>query len=344
MSFASPLWLLALLAVPLLIWIYLAVQRRRTQYAVRFTNLDLLANVVSEQPRWRRHVPPALFLAGLAILALAIARPQADVEVPKEEATVILVFDVSGSMNATDVEPTRLRAAQDAAHTFLDRIPEGFRVGIVSFAETARVVLPPTDDRDQAHMAVDTLRAVGGTAMGDALMLALDLLRNPVDFGAEPTPGAGEDGNGATPEADGTGASDEDPPGVVLMLGDGFNTVGQADPIDAARDAADMNVPVFTVALGTPDGVVDVFDNQGRLRRVRVPPDEATLERIAELTEAESYTALDEDQLNSVYEGLSSRVGFETEQQEVTWVFAVIAGMFLLGGVGASLYWFNRFP
>lgn len=342
MSFAEPLWLLALLAVPLLLWIYLAVQRRRTQYAVRFTNLDLLANVVSEQPRWRRHVPPALFLAGLAILALAIARPQADVEVPKEEATVILVFDVSGSMNATDVEPTRLRAAQDAAHTFLDRIPGGFRVGIVSFAETARVVLPPTDDRDQAHSAVDTLRAVGGTAMGDALMLALDLLRDPVDFGAEPTPEGNEDGGGATPQ--GGESEDGEPPGVVLMLGDGFNTVGQADPIDAAEEAVDMNVPVFTVALGTPDGVVDVFDNQGRLRRVRVPPDEATLERIAEITEAESYTALDEDQLNSVYEGLSSRVGYETEQQEVTWVFAVVAGMFLLGGVGLSLYWFNRFP
>lgn len=335
MSFAAPLWLLALLLIPVLAGLYLFAQRRRSRYAVRFTNLNLLANVAATRPAWRRHVPPALFLAGLGILALAVARPETDVKVPKEEATVVMVFDVSGSMNAEDVEPTRLIAAQEAANAFLDRIPEKFRVGMVSFSESARVVLPPTDDRELARDAVARLRAEGGTAMGDAILLALESIREPAAFGALP------DGQQAPGSSEGAPAA---PPAVILLLSDGTSTTGASDPISAAELAAEQGVPVFTVALGTAEGYVDIVDDTGVLRRIPVPPDEATLDLIAEMTGGEFFEAASDEQLTGVYESLGSKVGFDTEKREVTWAFAGIAGLLLLAGVAASLYWFNRFP
>lgn len=338
MSFASPLWLLALLLIPVFAALYFAAQRRRSRYTVRFTNLDLLANVVGNRPAWRRHLPPVLFLGALAILGMAIARPEAEVEVPKEEATIIMVLDVSGSMNAVDVDPSRLVAAQDAANAFLDKIPEGFRVGIVTFAEAARVVLPPTANREQARQAIANLRAEGGTAMGDGMDLALQTIRDPAAFGAEalpsPTPTDG------APD----GEAEEPTPAVMLLLSDGFNTLGSTDPLDAAQAAADTGVPIFTVALGTDDGYVDVFDQQGRLRRVEVPPDRETLSSIAETTGGEYFEATSDDQLTRVYEGLSSKIGYDTEKREITWIFAAFAGLLLVAGAGLSLYWFNRFP
>jgi len=338
MSFDAPVWLLALLAIPVFVALYVAAQRRRSRYTVRFTNLDLLANVAGNRPAWRRHVPPALFLAALALLGMAIARPQADVQVPKEEATVILVLDVSGSMNAVDVEPSRIVAAQDAANAFLDKLPDGFRVGIVTFAEAARVILPPTADRDQAREAISDLHTEGGTAMGEGIALALQTIRDPEAFGAEPLPSQSPTDSGG---ADG----DEEPiPAVMLLLSDGFNTLGNTEPLDAARVAADTSVPIFTVALGTDNGFVDVFDQAGRLRRVEVPPDRETLSAIAELTGGEYFEATNDDQLTRVYEGLSSKIGFDTEQREVTWAFAGIAALLLMAGAGFSLYWFNRFP
>jgi len=338
MSFDAPVWLLALLLVPVFVALYVAAQRRRSRYTVRFTNLDLLANVAGNRPAWRRHVPPALFLAALALLGMAVARPQADVQVPKEEATVVLVLDVSGSMNAVDVEPSRIAAAQDAANAFLDKLPDGFRVGIVTFAEAARVVLPPTADRDQAREAISDLYTAGGTAMGEGIALALQTIRDPEAFGAEPVPSQ-------TP-SDGVGAGgDEEPiPAVMLLLSDGFNTLGSTEPMDAAQVAADTSVPIFTVALGTDDGFVDVFDQAGRLRRVEVPPDRETLSAIAELTGGEYFEATSDDQLTRVYEGLSSKIGFDTEKREVTWAFAGIAALLLMAGAGLSLHWFNRFP
>lgn len=334
MSFQAPLWLLLLLLVPAAVGLYVWAQSRRSKYAVRFTSTALLANVVAEAPRWRRHVPPVLMLGALALLLMAVARPERDVKVPRDQATVFLVMDVSGSMNAEDVEPTRLVAAQRAANTFLDDIPDGFRVGMVSFAETAQVVLPPTHDRQLARDALGRLQAIGGTAMGDAINLALDAARTPEDFGGEPTPTP-------TPSPDGEASI---PPTVLLLLSDGFNTTGIADPISAARRASEMNVKVFTVALGTPQGFVDVYDQTGQLRRVNVPPDEETLAAVAQITDAEFFSALSGDELTKVYQGLSSEIGFDTEQREITWWFAGFATVLLLGSAGLSLAWFNRFP
>jgi Ca-activated chloride channel family protein len=238
-------------------------------------------------------------------------------------------------MNAEDVEPTRLLAAKEAAAAFLDDIPPGFRVGVVSFAEYASVVLPPTHDRDLAHDALLRLQALGGAAMGDAIVLALQAAREPEDLGAEPTPEA-------VP-----GAADEAsvPPSVILLLSDGTNTAGFADPVDAAEQAGEQGVKIFTVALGTDDGFVDIYDpNSGVVRRVYVPPDEETLEDVANITDAEFFSALSGDELTQVYESLSSQIGHETVTREITWWFAGFAALFLAASAGLSLAWFNRFP
>jgi Ca-activated chloride channel homolog len=336
MSFQEPVWLVMLLFVPLMLFLYIYVQQRRSRYSVRFTNVNLLANVVKAQPRWRRHVPALFFLVAFALLALAVARPEADREVPREEATVVLVVDISGSMNATDVPPTRIEAAKEASHTFLDVVPEGFSVGIISFEAVVRLDHPPNRDREAARAAIDRLRAEGGTAIGDALMFALDVVQTPEEYGGE-APGE-QNGN------DGAREDNNDPPGAILFMTDGFNTAGIADPIDAGREAAARGIPVYTVAFGTPDGYVDIFNSAGRLQRVAVPPDVETMSRIADMTGAETYTAVTAEELSAVYQSVSARIGVEIEKQEVTWAFAAAAMLMLVLGASLSLYWFNRFP
>jgi Ca-activated chloride channel homolog len=327
------LW--ALLLVPVALAAYLLAQRRRSRYTVRFTNLDLLANVVSAKPGWRRHVPPAFYLLALAALLVSLARPQALTLVPKEQATVILVMDVSGSMNATDVEPTRLVSSQRAAASFVQQLPEKFRVGIVSFASTAQTLTRPTTDRHAVHEAIDTLHAEGATAMGDGIERALDAKW-------PPTPPAG--GNAQPAPTPGTQQGGDDAPVVVLLLSDGANTQGRAQPMEAASDAKELGVPVFTIALGTDRGMVDVPDETGNLRRIPVPPDKLTLQRIAETTGARFFAAPSSRDLKGVYRELGSKIGFVKEKQEVTVVFAATGLLFLVAGAAMSLVWFSRFP
>jgi Ca-activated chloride channel homolog len=327
------LW--ALLLVPVALAAYLLAQRRRSRYTVRFTNLDLLANVVSAKPGWRRHVPPAFYLLALAALLVSLARPQALALVPKEQATVILVMDVSGSMNATDVEPTRLVSSQRAAASFVEQLPEKFRVGIVSFASTAQTLTRPTTDRPAVYEAIESLHAEGATAMGDGIERALDVKRPPTPPSSgnarpAPTPGAQQGG--------------DDAPLVVLLLSDGANTQGRAQPMEAAADAKDLGVPVFTIALGTDRGMVDVPDETGNLRRIPVPPDKLTLQRIAETTGARFFAAPSSRDLKGVYRELGSKIGFVKEKQEVTVVFAATGLLFLVAGAAMSLVWFSRFP
>jgi len=327
------LW--TLLLVPVALAAYLLAQRRRSRYTVRFTNLDLLANVLSAKPGWRRHVPPAFYLLALAALLVSLARPQAMAMVPKEQATIVLVMDVSGSMNATDVQPTRLVAAQRAATTFIEQLPEKFRVGIVSFASTAQTLTRPTTDRAAVYEAVASLHAEGATAMGDGIERALDVKRPATmpstDSGARQSP--------APPQ--GSGA---DAPLVVLLLSDGANTQGRTQPMEAAADAKALGVPVFTIALGTDQGVVDVPDETGNLRRIPVPPDELTLQRIAETTGARFFAAPSSRDLKNVYRELGSKIGFIREKQEITVVFAATGLLFLVAGAAMSLVWFSRFP
>jgi Ca-activated chloride channel homolog len=334
MTFATPLVLLALPLVPLVVLALILVRRRRpVRYAVRYPALDVLAEVARRERRGR-WVPAALLLLALTVLLLGAAKPTARVPVPREEATVMLVVDVSGSMEADDVKPTRLDAARDAAGRFLDRLPARFQVGLVIFSSQAETLVPPTTDRTAIRDALASLRADGSTAMGDGLSNALDAIVAARQAGAGSgssgggTPDPGGAGSGGTEPGAGTG-----PPAVTLLLSDGANMAG-VDPLEQAERARDLNVPVYTIALGTADGVLQRRDALGGIRIQPVPPDPDTLARIAEATNARFFQAPTSRNLNQVYESLGSHIGFRTEEREVTVAFAA-AALFLLAAAGA---------
>lgn len=338
MSFVWPLALLALIVVPLAVALYIWSQFRQPRYAARFTNLDLLANVVDSAPNWRRHLPAVLGLLALTALLISLARPEWEHKVPKQEATVVLVTDVSGSMTATDIEPTRMAAAQQAAHTLVAELPDGFRMSLVAFSTGVRTVVAPTTDKEVVDAAIDTLTPGGGTAMGDGIMegiAASQLNTTPVEGadGAQPRTRDAQD----APDA-------EDPPVIIVLLSDGANTVGSAHPLDAAEEAVNQGIPIFAIALGTEDGIATVTDNQGRERRLRVPPDEETLQEIAAMTDGAFFSAPSAEDLTSVYEDLGSKIGYDTETSEITYGFAAAGALLVLAAGALSLLWFNRFP
>ncbi len=346
MTFAEPFLLLGLLLVPLAIAGYLLVQRRRDRYAVRFTNVDLLSNLVPKTARWRRHVPPVFYLGAIAALVFALARPSMVVAVPREEATVILTMDVSGSMEATDVDPTRLAAAQKAADDFVDQLPAKFKVGVVAFSTSARVVAAPTTDRVAVHQAIDGLKAGGGTALGDAIALSLETagvgstVSGAGSVGSLPVPQAS-----AAPSASGgTGASDGQPLVATVLLSDGKNSTGNVEPDAAAQQAAAAGVPIYTISLGTADGEVTVPDQNGQMHTLQVPPDSQTLTSIAQTTGGKSFEAPTSQDLAQIYENLGSKVGYTQQEQEVTQWFAAAGLLFVLAGAGLAALWFNRFP
>ncbi len=332
MSFAWPLYLWGLLLVPLAAAGYVLLQRRRLRYAARFTNLDLLASVVDRGPGWRRHVPPALMLLALSALLIGAARPQRTVDVPTEEASVVLTMDTSLSMIATDVAPNRFDAAQAAAETFVESVPDKVKVGVVRFSTAAEVLTPPTEDRAVVRRALEAMDPDGGTALGDAIVRSVDLAREP-----------------DTPESDGVPAEPRDaeadtrPPLVVLLLSDGANTQGETEPSEAAAQAKSLGVPVYTVALGTQGGTIEVPDPAtGQARTVEVPPDLETLRSVAEETGGQFFEAPDQASLEQVYEELGSRVVTEQEEQEITAAFAAAGAALLLGAGALSALWFNR--
>ncbi|MBI5104737.1 MAG: VWA domain-containing protein [Solirubrobacterales bacterium] len=302
MSFASPLFLLSLLLVPLLGLAMAVAARRRRRFALRFPALRALRASASPRPAWRRRVPAALTLLGVGALALALARPQATVAVPVEKASIMLVTDTSGSMSATDVAPSRLDAAQEAARDFLGEVPETVRVGALSYSDAARLDIAPTDDRDAVRSAIDGLAADGGTATGDALDVAVKALRQK--------------------RGDRT-------PAAVVLLSDGKTTAGR-DPVPVAAAAKRLRVPIYTVALGTEGGTLPGPGGQA----VPVPPDPETLAQIASSSGGAAFTADDADQLSGVYRKLGSQLGTKEEQREITAAFA--AGGLLLLGAGLA--------
>jgi Ca-activated chloride channel family protein len=318
-SFQWPLVLLSLALIPLAVLGYVLVQRRRAKYAVRFTNLDLLANVVDRSPGWRRHLPAALVLAALAALLVALARPQTSVAKARQHATIVLAVDVSGSMSATDVKPSRLAAAKDAARSFVDQLPKGIRVGVVSFSTSAQVLASATGDRSQTRAAIDSLQPGGGTAIGDAIDRSLEV------------------GKAAQASAGGKRRFS------VLLLSDGANTSG-ISPLTGAQHAKKAHAPVYTIALGTPNGTVQRLDEFGNIRRIPVPPDPATLRRVASITGGRFFNVPNEHELKSVYDRLGTRVGYHRERHELTYAFAAAATVLLLAGGTLSALWFNRIP
>ena len=353
MTFLAPLLLLGLLLVPVLIGLYLWAQRRRSRYAVRFTNLDLLANIAPKRPSWRRHLPPVLYLTAVAFLVLGLARPSMVVAVPREDATVMLAIDVSGSMKATDVAPTRLDAAKDAARSFVGQLPEGIRVGVVSFASRPQTLVQPTDDRDAVIDAIDRLEPLDGTAMGDAMMQVLAIAEDiQAADAAAATPDPAPPASDAPTSSDDPAASpgiaddqpDEEPLVAAILLSDGANSVGQAEPLDAAERAAALGVPIYTIALGTADGRVTVEDQFGQPVTLDVPPDTETLAQIAEITGATAFDAPTAEDLRAVYDNLESRLGSTEEQQEITAWFAAGARVLVVLAAGLSAVWFGRLP
>jgi Ca-activated chloride channel family protein len=321
-TFQAPLLLATLVAVPLLGAVYVLAQKRRRRYAVRYTNVDLLAAVAGRS--YGRHIPAILALLALAALLVAIARPQRTVAATRHEANVILVTDTSGSMLATDVKPTRLAAAQAAARTFIKKVPSGFRIGLVTISNTAQQLVEPTTDHARVTAAVDSLKVQGATAMGDALQLAIDSARVPV--------------------SDGLGGSRRLPAAIVL-LSDGANTRG-ADPIDVVEKTKKYKIPIYTVALGTQTGVLEHHDPQtGAVTSTeKVPPDTLTLQDIARDTGAQYFSAPSAARLEAVYANLGTRLAKTKVKRQVTSAFAGGAIVLLLAGAGLGLARGGRLP
>jgi Ca-activated chloride channel homolog len=316
MSFQSPLWLLALLVVAALVAFYVVLQLRRKAYAARFTNVALLGSLVPKRPGWRRHLAFGVVALGLATLVVSLAVPSTEVRVPRERATVVMAVDVSLSMQATDIEPDRFRAMQKAAKEFVDVLPGRINLGLVSFAGTATNLVPPTTDRAQVANAIDHLDLAESTAIGEAIFTSLTAIENfqsTIDT-----------------------ATEDLPPARIVLLSDGYNTVGRADTqaIDAARAAG---VPVSTIAFGTDYGTLDL---EGET--VPVPVDRTTLKAIADDTGGSYSEAASASELEQVYADLGSQIGYTTEPKDVSYWF--VRGGVLLALIGAclSLLWTNR--
>jgi Ca-activated chloride channel homolog len=320
MSFQWPLALIGLIVVPALVAVYVVRERRRTEYAARFTTPGLLPNLVDSAPGWRRHLPLALLLAALTAMVVGVARPHAQLSVQREEATVILAVDTSLSMRADDVRPTRLRAAKKAARAFLEQLPEKFRVGVIGFSGRAYVALPPTEDRVLARTALRSLKPGEGTSLGDAVALATQLGRR-------------------QRASDGT-----IPPTAILVISDGAQMSGRTAPGTAAARARSLRIPVYAIILGTDDGVITVSLAGGFEAQIRVPPSPETLRLVTQITGGRLFSAPNDTRLRQVYEKLGSRLGHRRQEREITDFFAGgSAALLLFGGVLSAL-WFRRVP
>jgi Ca-activated chloride channel family protein len=338
MSFGHPLLLLTLLVVPAVLALWRYAERRRMRYAVRYTNVDVLASVAGGRD-WRRFVPLVLFLLALGALCVAVARPHAKTLVLRERATVILVIDTSRSMQANDIKPTRLLAAQQAVRTFLDKVPKRLRVGLIAFAGDPVVAAPPTTDHDLVRESLGDIGSLagGGTAIGDALAAAVQLGKQSVS------------GNGNL--ADFRTATPTQGLVSILFLSDGAQTRGTLQPLDGAELAKRAGIPVYTVALGTPNGKLRMDFSYGFTpgsgtftRTVPVPPDPDTLRQIARVSGGKFFDARSNGAVLSAYASLGSKLGRRPGKTEITYeLVAVAAGLLLLSGV-LSVVWSPRIP
>ena len=322
MSFQWPIALVSLLALPLVIAARLALRRRLAKYTVRFTNIDVLETVLVRSRDWRRKIGLAVFLLALAAMAVGLARPKVERSVPDERATVVLVVDTSGSMQADDVEPTRLAAAQEAVRTFLDKLPDRVRVSLIAFSSFTQVVAPPTHDRELVLSALSYLFPASGTAIGDAIGRGILVANEAVGK--------------QTPDG-------EDLPAAMVLLSDGAQRDGTLQPLEAAQLARKAGIRIYTVALGTPDGVVR-FERGGFTRIVPVPPEPIILEQIAKATRGAAYTAENAEELSGVYRSLGSKLGRKKQPEEITSEFVAAAAMLLLASTALSAVWAPKIP
>jgi Ca-activated chloride channel family protein len=329
------LWVMLL--VPVLIAAYILLQRRRQKYALRYASLSLVKEALGRGPGIRRHIPPILFLFGVVAMIMALARPVATVVLPSQEGTIILTIDVSGSMRAEDMKPSRLEAAKAAARTFVEKQPKHVRIGVVSFSESAAIVHPPTQDREAVLAAINRLTPQRGTAIGRGIVISLDAIleepskkpdpstRDPLTL-AEKTP--------PPPVPRGTYA-----PAIIVLLSDGQSNSGPR-PLDIIEQALNRGVRVYTIGVGSPEGIVMSFEGFS----IRVRLDEDTLKQIANKTDAKYFKADNETDLRDIYENLSTQLVFKAEQTELTaWFTGFAAALLLVAGM-LALLWFNRLP
>jgi len=355
MIFLWPWMLPVLITIPLLIAYYVWLQRRRAKYAIRYSSLSLVKEAMEKQSKWRRHIPPMLFLLGLSAMLFALARPFSVVTLPKQEATVILALDVSGSMRAEDLKPSRIEAAKAAARAFVAKQDDATRIGIVAFSGTAMLVQAPTVDHDLALAAIDRLYLQRATAIGYGILTSIDAIFEIPDApttlsqaivtpAAVPTPMVPL--RTPTPVPAGYHV-----PSIVVLLTDGQNTTGIL-PILAAEKAVQRGVRVYTIGVGTTQGATiqppggfgggpGGFGGGGGFRATL---DEKTLRTVAEMTDGEYFHASDENALLEIYQNLDTQTILRTERTEITSLFTAGAiGLLLLGGM-LSLFWFNRLP
>jgi Ca-activated chloride channel family protein len=314
--FLAPQYLWLLLGVLALAVLYVVQQVRRKRYVARFSNVELLGSVAPRRPGWRRHLTFGLVLLALSVLTLGVAQPSAAVRVPRDDATVVMAIDVSLSMEATDVLPSRIAAAKSAAKTFIKIIPSRINLGLLSFAHDASVVVPPTLNRAQLVRGVNSLHLANYTAIGEAIFGSLQAISV---FTQATTP-----------------KGSKAPAARIVLLSDGSNTVGRtvASAIDAARQA---HVEVSTIAFGTPTGTV-----QSNGQTIAVPADETTLRRIAVETGGSFHTAHSEQELRSVYKDIGSQIGYTTKRKNVSWRYLVIGLGFLFAAGASSMLWAGR--
>ncbi|MEW2016478.1 VWA domain-containing protein [Rhodococcus sp. SBT000017] len=326
-DFASPWWLGFLVVVIALTVGYVWIQRRKQKHVLRFSNMELLESVAPDRPNRLRHLPTALVLVGLMFLTVALAGPTADERVPRNRATVMLVIDVSLSMEATDVEPTRLAAAQEAAKSFADGLTPGINLGLVAFAGTASVLVSPTANREATKSAIDKLQLSERTATGEAIFTSLQSI----------------DTLGAI-----LGGGDAAPPARIVLLSDGKQTVPQNldDPrggYTAARAAKDKNVPISTISFGTSYGSVEIEDEAG-VERVPVPVDDPSLRDIADLSGGSFFTASSLEDLRDVYDTLEEQIGFEITRGDASRPWLILGVLCISVGLGSALVMRQRLP
>jgi Ca-activated chloride channel family protein len=336
MSFIWPVLLWSLLTIPLLVLLYLRMQQRRKQYALRYGSLGLVQQAAGRGAGSRRHIPAILFLGGLCILLLAMARPQMAVSLPKVEGIVILAFDVSGSMSADDFQPTRMEAAKIVAKEFVERQPTSVQIGIVAFSDSAFSVQLPTNDQASIIASIDRLQPQRGTSLANGIMVSLNTIAN---ASGQPTTAEGED-LASSPVATPTPVpAGTDQSAVIVLLTDGENNM-EPDPLAAAQLAADRGVRIHTIGIGSAAGTV--LDVNGFT--VFTQLDEATLQQVSEITEGLYYNAETEEDLQTIYDNIEPRLKIKQEQTEVTAIFAGLSILILLGGGMLSLFWFSHVP
>ncbi len=344
MQFLWPQYLWLLLALPLLVLLYVALLRRKKKVALRYASLSIVREAMGARQSIRRHIPPVLFLLALAAMLVAAARPVAVISLPSANQTIIMAMDVSGSMRATDVQPNRLVAAQNAAKSFIAELPRHVRVGIVAFAGSAQVAQLPTINREDLVTAIDRFQLQRATATGNAIVISLATLFPDHNIDLQAMQGGRDRQRGFA--IDGEKKPQKEvtpvPPGsynsaAIIMLTDGQRTTG-VDPLEAAKMAADRGVRVYTVGIGTVDGETIGFE--GWSMRVRL--DEETLKQIANKTNAEYFYAGTAQDLKKVYGTLSSRLTVEKKETEISGLLALGAALLSLLAGGLSLLWFNR--